>query len=252
VASIGIFALLIGLMPSALFEHQADYQTPYGGQDQEVIDYFNARNITLYKSTWPFNLTFAYGDVMEVLEDVPTTDHQIEFHGQQDIYGAKTIHVRHASPSWFFGLWLEYHYLDLTEPYFSRSGEAVPWLIHWSGIEALQLDTNSSYFEMRCEHLTINFVVLNLGDYATLEDSWNAGEITVLSSYEIDFDAMKPSAFNLIAQLITFQNPDFGVPGDFGTIINYSFGISFWITIALIIYTIVTKLIPTIQGGLEN
>lgn len=241
-------------MPNDFFEYQADYN-PVSGQDQQVVDYFSAHNITLYKSTWIFNITFSYGDTMEALEDVPTTDHQIEFHAQKDIWGDTTLHLRHAYPSWFFGLWLEYHYMFNT-PFIQEqlrvAGHSNFLIIDWEAIEILAIDANASSFEVTCDHLTMNFVVMNTGDYATLEDSWNNDIISVLSSYEIDFDAMKPSAFTLITQLITFQNPDFGIPGIFGEIVNYIFGIGFWIVIAITIYTIVTKLIPTIQGGIEN
>lgn len=241
-------------MPSEFFVYQEEY-APTGGQDQAVVDYFTARNITLYKSTWIFNITFSYGDTMEVLEDIPTTDHQIEFHAQEDIYGGKTVHLRHAYPSWFFGLWLDYHYMWNTEAIQQRlrsAGHSNSLIIDWEALEILAIDVNASSFEVTCDHLTMNFVIMNTGDYASLEDSWDNDEISVLSSYEIDFDAMKPSAFTLITQLITFQNPDFGIPGDLGEIVNYSFGIGFWIVTAIIIYTIVTRLIPTIQGGIED
>ena len=116
----------------------------------------------------------------------------------------------------------------------------------------LQINENASYFTMECEHLTMNFVVHTYNSSWTLSESWDNGYLTVLASYEIDFDAMKPSAFTLIGQLITFKNPDFGLPGILGEIFNYSFGVAFWIIIAIIIYTLVTRLVPTIQGGIEN
>lgn len=253
IVTVGVFAMLFSLMPSDLFAYQEDYN-PVGGADPVVVDYFNARNITLYKSTWYFNFTFSYGDHMEVLEDVPVTDSQIEFHGWQDIYGSKHIEFRHAEPSWFFGLWLQYHFLDLSDADFAKCGSGnFPWLLtRTMVVEDLALDTNSSAFLMSCDHVSLSVVILNTGDYATLADSWDAGEITVLTSYEIDFDAMKPSAFTLITQLITFQDPDFGIPGMFGDIINYLFAVGFWIVVAIIIYTIITKLVPTVQGGIEN
>ena len=237
-------------MPSALYAYQTDYDSPTQ-QDQEVVDYFNAENITLYESTWSFNITLGN---MEALEDTPVADHQIEFFFTDS--ARDYIEVRHAYPTFWFGLWLEYHRLNLVDSDFAltqgQGGSNVPWLLYKEDILALSINENASSFEMYCEHVSMSFAVLSYNSSKTLSESWDDGELTVYSSYNIDFDAMKPSAFLLIAQLITFQSPDFGIPGDFGTVFNYGFGIGFWIVIAIIIYTLITRIIPTIQGGLED
>lgn len=257
--SIGIFALLIGLMPSEFYFYQADYETPFGGQDQEVVDYFSANNITIYTNTWVFNISYPN---MVWNETGFSSGHRIEFHwieGGSALLPYKGIFIRHAYPSPLGDWWLFWNRMYLIEPYLSRAGSGSILVVQGEeyGIEKhqllnLQTNINSSYFEVSDGEVRANFFVLNTGDYESLEDAWDSGELHVLSSYEIDFEAMKPDAFTLITQLVTFQNPNFGIPGDFGTVLNYSFGIGFWIVTALIIYTIITKLIPTIQGGIEN
>lgn len=249
-------------MPSEFFEYQADY-APTGGQDQEVVEYFTANNITLYSETWSFNIT---ADNMEALEDIPAPDHQVEFWFYQGNSGDHFIQLRHAEP-WFW-FWLIAHYIEPIEPFRSAmsytgyAGENTGFLpvIHWQpiitrdNIFELADGGDDCVFIASCSHLSLSIALVNYNtsEYDSLEESFDAGVLTVLSSYEIDFDAMKPTAFTLIAQLITFQEPDFGIPGIFGTIINYSIGIVFWITIAIIIYTIVTRLVPTIPGGIED
>lgn len=261
---IGMFTALFGLMPSDFFENQADYN-PLAGQSQEVVDYYSRNNITLYTYSWAFNLT-VNGDMAYNQSGLPD-GHQIEVHFlAPPQYSAGFVHIRHAFPSWFFGLWLEYHPLFMVEPFATLAGYNKDLDLGFGGIggthyigpvlkahlEALA-NGNSSYFEAACEHITINFVFFPYNSsYADIGDSWEAGFLHVLSSYEIDFDAMKPSAWLLIAQLLTFQNPDFGIPGDLGTVLNYGMGLGFWIIIAIAMYTIITRVIPTIQGGIED
>ena len=131
-------------------------------------------------------------------------------------------------------------------------GDVYEGVVYWSHLELLEINDNASQFEAYCEHVTINFVVLNTGDYADLETSFANGDLSVLTSYDINFEAMQPSAFTLLSQLITFQNPDFGIENDFGDLIEYGMGLGFWICFALLAFTLITRMIPTIQGGLED
>lgn len=248
---LGVFAFLIGTMPSLLFEFQLEYDPPTT-QDKEVVDYFTAANITLYENTWAFNITLG---TMEALEDTPATGHQVEFHWIDSLL-SEYINLRHAEP-FIFEEWLVSHPLPLTQQY-QLIADTDGMHQNLERYQLLNLeynnDDNSSYWECRCAHLEINFLVFNYNTtaYADLGASWDAGYLSVYSSYEIDFEGMRPSAFTLIAQLVTFQDPDFGIPGEFGDFLNYGFGLAFWITTAIIIFTIITRLIPTIQGGTEN
>lgn len=236
------------MIPNDFYTYQAEYDSLMG-QDQEVVDYFTAGNITLYENTWAFNKT-RYGGA-ETLPDVPVVDHQLEFHWEF----IELMEVRHAFPTWFFGFWLDYERMELIEPDWSRTpGYPIsdPANIYKDDLLALERDENASSFTVECEHVIMSFVVMNNGTYANLEAAYDAGEVRVLASYDIDFAAMKPSAFTLLGQLVTFQNPDLGIPGDFGDLLNYGFGVGFWIIIAIAVYTLVTRLLPTIQGGVEN
>lgn len=259
---LGVFALLIGLMPSELYAFQSDYEVP-DQQDQEVVDYFNAHNITIYENSWNFYLTV--GNVETNQSGLPEGE-SVEFHYREANNGNKFIQIRHAAFT-FFDLIISFHVIEPVEPYRSEMGytgyesETVgvifptiynPVITKDNVLAIVEYD-NSSYFEAACHHISQNFVILPYNSsFATLEESFEAGYIHVYSSYDIDFDAMKPSVWLLVAQLITFQNPDFGIPGDFGVVFNYCFAIGFWIVIAIIIYTLVTRVIPTIQGGIEN
>lgn len=249
-------------MPDDFIKNQPEYEG-VSAQSQEVVEYFSAHNITLYKDTWSFNIT-ANADA-EILEDTPTVDHQLEFHFMTGNNGINFVQIRHAEP--FFYLWLQAHFIEPVEPYRTQMGYTgyddgkvgfpvvyyMP-VITRANILAIADDGNSSVFEAACSHVRMSFALLNQNStvYTSLEESFDDDELTVYVSYEIDWDAMKPSAFTLVAQLIFWQNPDLGLPSPLDEIVGYGMSLAFSLVIAVVIYTIVTRLIPTIQGGIED
>ena len=257
---LGLFTLLFQLMPSEFFSNQADYSIPTS-YDNEVVKFYSTHNLTLYKNQWSFNLT---RDGHEYLENVPTQGHWIEAHWCWDFVYLdaimEQIHFKHSWPSWFFGLWRESHKLELIEPYQVETiyyYGTVPYnLPYWaiSKERLLQLagEKNYAFFEMSCGHITANFVITPTNSSWTLEQAWDNGKVHVMMSYEIDWEAMKPTAWTLIGQLLTFKSPDLGIPGIGGQILSYMIGALLWIAIAITIYTIATRLIPTVRGGVEG
>jgi hypothetical protein len=267
VVAIGLFGFLVGLMPSDFFLNQSDYDVPTS-RNQFTVSYLTANNLTVYSQT--FSTTLNYPDYYYNQSGLPD-DHRVEVFWEDQgtaLIPYPVLYFKHAFPGVLGNLWLDYAYLEVQEPYLTTMGEKSPEgqaledlslldLPVSASIDKTQLlrlsnNGNSSYFIVSDGVVTQNFVVMNPGNYSSLETAYDAGILTILSSYEIDFELMKPNAFNLIAQLVTFQNPDFGIPGMFGEIITTGFSIAFWIVIAIIIYTVVTRLIPTIQGGIEN
>lgn len=252
--SLGLFSVLFGYMPNDFFSLQADYAAPTSFE-REVVDFYSTHNLTLYSNTWSFNIT--YGGDFEYLENVPTTDHWLEVHWHSAYFGTgyyPIIEFRHSYPSWFFGLWRDYHNLYLTQPYREKAGN--PLNLPWYAIDKQRFlnladSENYSFFEVSCEHLTVNFVFTPRNSSQTLEEAWDSGELHGLMSYEIDWDAMKPSAWSLIGQLLLFQAPDLGISGIGGSILSYMIGAVLWICIAITIYTIVSKLFPTVSGGID-
>lgn len=253
----GIFAVMYGLMPSEFFVNQTDFEQ-IATQDKEVVSYFSANNITVYTYTWSFDITFPDGYAYN--ESGLADGHRVEAFWRDDpsaIVNAN-LQFKHAYPSPLGDWWLLSNIMSVQEPYLTQMGvtdlgfdNGGAW-IEKTQLLRLSANGNSSLFEVSDGQVTQNFVIMNPGTYASLSDAWDGGELHVISSYEVDFDAMKPNAFWLLAQLIFFQNPDFGLPGMLGETLGYGVALTFWIVIALLIYTIVTRLIPTIQGGIEN
>lgn len=252
----GCFAALIGLMPVGFYQNQIGYVTPTT-QDQTVVDYFSANNITVYSVSWSGTLTFP--NVIANQSGLPD-GHSIEIHWEnaavnnwftgQIEANVPAIFFRHVFPGsilWVIPTpWPDYESMNIKE---TPSG----WYSYLNRAEFLSFSNNNTVrLSASCSHASINAVFLPKNSTTTLEQSWDAGEMKVLVSYGIDWDSMKPSAWGLITQLVTFQKPSLGIPGDFGSFISYAFGLGFWITIAIIVYTIVTRLIPTLQGGVEG
>jgi len=252
VVTLGIFALLIGMMPSELYANQSDY-TPPTTQDQAVVDYFSANNITLYANSWSGYLV--EGSYLENASGLPeghTVSVEWTLNG-----GYSHIVTYHKSPGtilWLFpSPWPNYEWMYiyhdntkvdelLTAGQFGITRDILEWADN----------DDTALFRADCPHISMNFVLLPTDNETSLLDCFDAGNMTLLASYEIDFEAMKPSAWLLISQLVTFQSPDLGIPGDFGDFITYAFGIGFWVVVAIIIYTILTRIIPTISGGVEG
>lgn len=247
---LGTFTLIFSFIPSAFYTYQTEYSNP-STHDKDVADYFNNANITLYANSWDFNITLGN---MEYNQSGLPEGHRVEFHWNNDYYPIGSLpyalYVRHAYPSWLFGWWLDYHYMDVTEPFRTMASFNGTYFYAVTKDHFLNLadGSNSTYYEVECEHVSQNFIVLPINDSYSLEDSWDLGELQVLSSYEIDFEAMKPSAWVLLTQLLSFQSPDLGISGTGGTILNYLLGITIWASISILIYAIVTSLIPLISG----
>lgn len=257
ICTLGIFAALIALLPGELIANQPDYVNP-STRDQTVVAYFSANNITLYQNTWSFNISHgATGNQVQNQSGLPDGHYlQVRWGG----FTGDPIQFRHAYPNWLFG-WagvLDYHNLRLTDKYVSILGPTNSYYtsgfpyIYKEQLLLIAGNGNTSTLEVYCEHIQVTFVVMPTNTSQTLSQAWDSDDLTFLMSYGIDFDAMKPSAFTLIGQLVTFQNPELGIPGQFGDLLTYIFGLGFWVVVALIIYTITTRLIPTLQGGIEG
>lgn len=246
-------------MPTEFFTYQTDFEAPTT-QDKEVVTYFSANNLTVYTYSWSFDIT--YPDGYAYNDSGLAEGHRIEMFWQDllpsPLLEYQVIYFRHAYPSPIGDWWLWYNIMYVQEPYKTQMGlqetgdDGGGASIDKTQLLRLSTNGNSSYFEVSDGQVNQNFIVMNPGTYDSLASAWDAGELHVLSSYEIDFDTMKPNAFWLLSQLVFFQNPDFGLPGMLGQTAGYGIALAFWIVIALVIYTVVTRLLPTIQGGIEN
>lgn len=249
-------------MPNDFFENQSEYNLEYAAK-KELMEEFEASDLTVYSSIETDSMPYGYSSI----EDAPgapqwetAVAHRFIEVWWSDYGGAfpgdtGDLEIRDVEQRWFIVPY--YTLLERCNLYVDgvllehedNGGNTYSWL-NRDDLTPYEDSYNLS-ITARGSVLSASMILKAVGNY-TLGESWDNGELQYSLSYEIDFDAMKPSAFTLIGQLVTFQNPDFGIPGVFGTILTYIIALSIWACIILLAYTIITKLIPTIQGGVEN
>ncbi len=255
IAIVGIFAVLYAAMPIELFLNQADYIPNL--VNQEVKETFEATDLAVYSSFAQDTMIYDYSSIGDAPAppqwETTLTNRYLEvWWGEEYIPDVgsigKTFEIRDTEKRSFI---IDYFVmLEWTTLTIEDDGTYVgPWLSR-DNIESYGSQNNLTLSAVG-EYLSAS-IILRANGTDTLLEGWDNGILGYDLTYELDFEAMKPSAFLLLAQLITFQSPEFGIPGLFGEIISYVFGIAFWAAVALIAYTVVTKLIPTVQGGLEN
>ena len=255
-------------MPSDFFVNQAEYNLVYQG-NPVIKEKFSALDLTLYQSYGSDNMTLEIDEFSYLaytsIYDAPSapqwvtaiTDRFLEVkwsYEQVGTYGSGQLHLdfRDTKKNELFGwIWFSSpEYLDVI-----YNGESI---VHSSDSKRIYraditdnigLVNNASLF-IKGQYLSAN-IILSAKDNVSILESWDNEELDYIINYEIDFDAMKPDAWNLIAQLLTFQNPDFGLPEEL-EVVTYGFSLAIWIVVAIIAYSIITRLIPTTQGGIEN
>lgn len=247
--------VLYGLMPTNFFLNQAEYSITYQ-YSQQIAEEFSALDLTVYSSFGNDTMALGYTSY----EDAPNppqwetaiVDRYLEvwydYESIPEVGGSfKAFEVRDTEKRSFIveypymlercGLYIEGEYVGifLTENYVETYGQSKNVTVTAQGT-----------------YLRASILLKANGTYSSVYESWLNDVLDYSITYEIDFEAMKPSAFMLIGQLLTFQNPDFGLPDILENTIGYALSLGIWLVIALIAYTIITKLIPTIQGGIEN
>lgn len=256
---LGFFAFLLGTIPNAFFVNTSGYSGA-SAQDKEVIEYFDAHGMTVYNytlrldnSSEPF---LHYGESQKFGFGLPE-DQKIEFWWDFYVGGTPkaqfqfvSLQVRHTSPG-LFSWWTNYHILEIDEPYYAKSGMLFPNGngLSKEGLENLWVDEyDASYFECSCDHIDVKIFVFPYMENLTIGQSWDAHYLGIMTSYSVDWEAMKPSAWNLLTNLLLFQNPQIGLEGLGGEIIAYILGLSLWGCIAILAFAIVTSLVPFISG----
>lgn len=216
-------------------------------QDKEAEEYFTAQDVLMYNYTLSFNLTsggtetFGYGlpgDQLIAFEWInlgPPQNHMLWF-----------SHL--VANLW--GWWYNQHDLLILEPYRSLVSSdhitKADLLILWNE------DRNASYAEWGCSHISVKLFILPYNSSWTLSESWDNGYLKFMSSYEVDWSETGASMWHIMLQLLTFQNPDLGIPGIGGLILSAGVGGALWASVALLVFALITSVIPFVSGWGEG
>jgi len=246
--TIGCFALLFSLIPGELFKDSYEASL---GEEKEIADYFSAANVTMYSVSGHDNMTYKYSSYHDHPEapQFPTgaSGEWLEVWWGSYVYlgiEVQGIELRHIHEMFW---WLEV--VDrLTIK--SMDGSSL-------GIGILKTEMQSYYdseingtaFYADCQHLTTSVIFgFNQTTYNNITDAWDGGEIGYVLSYEPNWNASSVSAATVMWQLLTFQNPDLGIEGDAGTILNFLVAAPFMIMTAILILLVIQSLVPFIRG----
>lgn len=256
VVVLSMFAVLYAAMPTDYFLYQGEYQTNI--VNKEVEERFEATDLVVYSSFANDTMVFDYSSLNDA-PDAPQwttalTDRYLEvWWGDEYIPDAsitlpKTFEMRDTEKRNFI---IDYYVmLEWCDLIFENGTNAGAFLMQdmlgdYGDAQNMTLQAKGSYLSAS--------IILRGNGTSTIDEAWTDGTMAYDITYEIDFEAMKPNAFMLVAKLLTFNSPEFGLPDNFfGEIITYGISITIWIIIAIIAYTVVTKLIPTVQGGIQN
>jgi len=240
---LGFSAILLQYMPHQFLNMgvEASYQ------DKEARDYFNEQDVTMYNYTLSLNLTFP--ETKQYDFGLPEGQ-KLEFWWGNLWYGYGSVPVfqlKHLTDN-FWGWWWGSHYLVVQEPYASKVAYPNVGLDKASVLALFDEDYNAGYCEFACDHLNVKLFILTYNQSWTLEESWDNGKLKLYTSYDIDWTATGTSMWHVMMQLLSFQNPNLGIPGIGGTILSHGVALALWACIALLAFAFITSVIPFIRG----
>lgn len=241
----GFFSILLATMPPEFraLNVEADVH------GKEARDYFTSQDVTMYNYTVSLNLTRGSSESEDFgLPD----DEKLEFWWDWEttlMINKILFELRHTKPG-LWGWWTDYHQLAVQEPYASDADVLYP-TVGLQKEEVLALfdeDINASYCEFACDHIHVKLFILPYNQSWTLEESWDNNKLKLYTSYGIDWTATGTSMWGILFQLLSFQDPNLGIPGDGGAIIGAGVSLFLWASIAIMAYAIITAIIPFIPG----
>lgn len=261
---VGLFSVVILAIPAQFFEHQAEIESSVGIAP-EVAEQLSLANLTVYSTGGTDNMIYDYTS----LDDAPgapqylltgTTDDFIEIWWGNLVPQGKSLQIRHTirktipwtyfephSMELYFSDWTQtemtsvetyYHFIDETELQYAQD--------HFDG------NVSAFYAKDSTASVSIIFKIHNGTRDATITEAWNNNEVDYALSYDRNWNATSMNGASLLGQLISFSNPDLGVPGLPGIVLNVMIGIPLMVMVILAIIIIVQSVIPFIKGLSEG
>lgn len=233
---LGVFALLIGWIPSTFFT---------AGEEREVYvpDFFDIVDVYSFAetSTWQLNETggdysWAEWAVYYVSVDIGSWD--IDFYYRRPGFGDYYCELQHVWYEW----WVipSHHLLE----WFNRAGVSRGTDLRLSEIETDAAGASTVTYRAVCGHTTYHTTFAYDEDvYSSYEDAWDNGDLFVF--FGVNFDDVNTSynAWQVISMLLFFQLPDIN------PIINAIIAVPLWVCIAYLSFILILRAIGAIFGG---
>jgi len=250
-AFIGFFAILFGTIQGDFYDNQTAF-TASAGSNKEVAEYFDLANVTLYANAGSDNMTYPYsswfdngkewagglpsGQYLEVwwASEVPPIYTVIEFRHVEDFWGGIRLIDRCSFKT--------KDKIDIGQ-----------FMFKTHLVNNYDAEDNGTTFYASCSHLAVSTIIsYNQTKYTNIAQAWDNGELDYVLSYEVDWNATSISGLNILGKLLTFQNPNLGITGIFGTTLNLAIAIPFWVMTTILIIKLVQSVIPFIKGLSEE
>ena len=232
VTFLGIITILISTVPNEFMIHAQNYRSI------SVPEYFESVDITYFAATKNFTLdpNKATGEIYGwyyIDFSLGGHDFTIEWKYPEGIM------LKHVEKWWIFVTGR--HNMNWYE---KRQGSNLGTKLKSEHLTTYYDENRKdAQFIVRCEHTQLSvFFAYNTTKYSDILEAWENNELAVL--FGINFDQVNTSynAWNLVAQILFFQNPDIHPA------INALIAIPIWATIAITVYILILKAIPFVGG----
>lgn len=251
---LGIFALLMGMVPGDFITAGQTYEPSY--RDAEIEETFDTSSLLIYDYIASDNMTYPYTS----LEDAPSAPQWImglpenqfleigwgiEKVGPWDL---KVILARHRQRNWIGPFsW----YSTIANCYFyTPDGTSVGVYLFKDTMEDYYSEaTNGSAFYAKGGVIQTSIVIRKNDTSQTMGENWDDGHFKYYLSYDVNWTLSGINAWNIVGQLLSFQTPNLGIPGTWGSFMSMLIAIPTWACVAYICYKIVMGIIPFVSGG---
>ena len=227
------------------------------GTDQETVEYFSMRNVTMYANAGSSNMTYPYSSYWDEGPpgewDLTTPGQYLEFWWNYDWIYPKHINLRHIEErGWMGPTGVDHVYWlipngTVLRGYNQRMSRLVN--LYATDLEAYyDSSINATYLEWECNHMSLNTLFsFDQTKYNTITEAWDGNELSYHFSYDININASSISAWTVLGQLLTFTSPNLASdPASLA--LSLIVAVPFWIMSAILIVKLVLALYPTAPG----
>lgn len=224
VTFLGLFILLLGLMPSGFTPPSSTQYSLY-----DVPANFDARELGGVQYFKQHNVTFSlFGSNCSDFDFNPSVKYLFRVYAYSNPY----YYLIFKHLVWYWGpsfLW-QWEFMDHADFYGYR--------LEREDVETKVDSSNKSkFFPVSCPHISITVWISDAN--ATRNDvlaSWDDGQVTVSIGLGSDVTTAGIGGWDILGRLLTFQAPEIlGMTGDGATILNYAIALPIWAMIGYLI-----------------
>ncbi len=245
VVFLSVFVLIVRLIPAEAYNPLKNYKDTYQPSD------FGAESINAFAYTANFTLEYKYDSTLVMFND---TEIHFQWYSATlftNEQNASMINIHHFQWSWW--IWPTHEGFHSTStPDFDHQtghGSGTPsfspsWLmLHYDN------KTDTATFSVKCDHINLKLTVTSNSSSYTLPSALqNLQPIHLITNWSFDFTSMGANIWSLLGGILTFQSI-VTENATINAVLNTLVSVPLWVSIAYILYRLITGLIPFLSGG---